>query len=112
MLETGDQAPKFSLRRLDGSEWHRSGTKPLLLVFFETDCPTCQLALPYLNRLRDLLGTDENVLGISQDEEGPTRDFVDQLQLRFPIGHDDGLEISRLFDPVAVPTIFLLDGEG
>lgn len=112
MLETGDQAPKFSLRRLDESEWNRSGTEPVLLVFFETDCPTCQLALPYLNRLSALLGTDENVLGISQDEEGPTRDFVDQLQLRFPIGLDDGLKISRLFDPVAVPTIFLLDGEG
>ena len=112
MLEVGDQAPKFSLRRLDGSEWNGSGSKPVLLVFFETDCPTCQLALPYLNRLSSLLGTDESVLGISQDEEGPTRDFVDQLQLHFPIGQDAGLELSRLFDPVAVPTIFLLDQGG
>jgi len=27
------------------------GSDPVLIVFFETDCPTWRLAVPYLNKL-------------------------------------------------------------
>ncbi|HKR95911.1 MAG TPA: redoxin family protein, partial [Candidatus Angelobacter sp.] len=47
-----------------------------LLVFFETDCPTCQLALPYLNNLGN---GSAQVIGLSQDNEASTREFVRQL---------------------------------
>ncbi|HEX8090377.1 MAG TPA: TlpA disulfide reductase family protein, partial [Blastocatellia bacterium] len=70
MLQIGEQAPSFSLRRLDGSSWARDGESggPALLVFFETDCPTCRLTIPYLNRLaRELHESSADILGISQD---------------------------------------------
>jgi hypothetical protein len=51
--------------------------KKALLVFFETDCPTCQLALPYLNALKDSV----QVIGLSQDDEAATREFVKQLRI-------------------------------
>src|SRR6476646_7514448 len=83
--------------------------KKALLVFFETDCPTCQLALPYLNSLkRDSV----QVIGLSQDDERSTREFVSQLKISYPVELDSGLKISRAYDPHNVPTFFLLDESG
>src|SRR5215216_158081 len=111
MLKVGDQAPPFSLTRLDGSgfAFPSAPGPPVLLVFFETDCPTCRLTIPYLNRLARELG---NVVGISQDERHPTIELAEALPISFPVALDHDLEVSRLYGPVAVPTLFLIDGEG
>src|SRR5436305_8071966 len=69
--------------------------KPALLVFFETDCPTCQLALPYLNALAD---APVQLIGISQDNEAATREFVRQLDIKFPVQVDHQLALSRAYD--------------
>src|SRR5258708_13470299 len=79
--------------------------RPTLVVFFETDCPTCQLALPYLNKL------GAGVIGISQDNEAATREFVRQMGITFPVQLDPGLKITRAYDPQSVPTIFLVGGD-
>src|ERR1700686_3681939 len=83
--------------------------KKAVLVFFETDCPTCQLALPYLNALkRDSI----QVIGLSQDDEASTREFVRQMKIAYPVELDSGLNISRAYDPQSVPTFYLLDENG
>jgi peroxiredoxin len=83
--------------------------KKAVVVFFETDCPTCQLALPYLNALKqDLV----QVIGLSQDDERSTREFVSQLKISYLVELDSGLKISRAYDPHNVPTFYLLDERG
>src|SRR5258705_13121325 len=106
MLDSGDQAPGFSLRGLDGTAFRLergAQSMPSLLVFFETDCPTCLLTIPYLNRLSRELGQGSIILGVSQDGEGPTRNLVAQAPIEFTVVLDDGLSVTRLYDPVAVP---------
>src|SRR5205809_1357558 len=83
--------------------------KQALLVFFETDCPTCQLALPYLNALAK---APIQLIGISQDDEDSTREFVRQMNIEFPVQVDQQLRLSRAYDPQSVPTLILLDGAG
>jgi peroxiredoxin len=83
--------------------------KRALLVFFETDCPTCQLALPYLNALKS--GSIQ-VIGLSQDDESATREFVRELNISYPVELDHGLKITRAFDPQSVPAFYLLDEQG
>jgi peroxiredoxin len=83
--------------------------KKALLVIFETDCPTCQLALPYLNSFKQ--GSIQ-VIGLSQDDERSTREFVSQLKISYPVELDSGLKISRAYDPHNVPTFYLLDESG
>src|SRR5882724_11756202 len=115
MLDAGDQAPGFSLTRLDGtSPRFESGaqSRSRLLVFFETDCPTCRLAIPYLNRLARELGEASAILGISQDGESPTRELVEQAPIEFPVALDVDLAVTRLYDPLAVPTLFLIGSDG
>ena len=83
--------------------------KRAVVVFFETDCPTCQLALPYLNSLqRDSI----QVIGLSQDDDRSTREFVSQLKISYPVEMDSGLKISRAYDPQSVPAFYLLDESG
>lgn len=80
-----------------------------LLVFFETDCPTCQLTLPYLNALsKDKV----QVIALSQDEEGTTKQFVHQMGISYPVELDRDLTLSRAFNPQSVPTLYLLDENG
>src|SRR5260370_3613432 len=93
------------LQSLAASPGPQPGQKALV-VFFETDCPTCQLALPYLN---SLAVDSVQVIGISQDGDKPTREFIRQLDLRYPVHIDQGLTLSRAYEPQSVPTMFLLD---
>ena len=115
MLDTGNQAPGFSITRLDGtiSRFESAAqSRPRLLVFFETDCPTCRLAIPYLNRLSREIGEAADILGISQDGERPTRELVEQSPIEFPVVLDGDLGVTKLYDPVAVPTLFLIGADG
>lgn len=115
MLSPADLAAPFALSRLDGGEWSLEGTNaepPTLLVFLETDCPTCRLALPYLRRLSDALGpARDRVVAISQDAEAETRELIDTYEVSFPVLLDADLSVSRAYDPPSVPALFLL-GEG
>jgi peroxiredoxin len=101
MIEAGQKAPDAGFIQSPGEPW--------LLVFLETDCPTCRLAVPYLNKLAK---QSARVFGISQDAAPLTRAFVEQTSIVFPVEVDDGLRISRAYDPVAVPAFFLIGADG
>jgi thiol-disulfide isomerase/thioredoxin len=109
MLQTGDKSPRFVLEQVNGEplSFDAEG-EPALLVFFETDCPTCRLTIPYLNRLAK---SNARIIGISQDNEAATRELAEQLPIEFPVVLDHELHVSRAYDPVAVPTLFLV-GDG
>lgn len=83
--------------------------KKAIVVFFETDCPTCQLALPYLNAFKN---DSVQIMGLSQDDARSTQEFVNQLKIAYRVELDSGLKISRAYDPHNVPTFYLLDENG
>ncbi|MBI3654620.1 MAG: TlpA family protein disulfide reductase [Acidobacteria bacterium] len=115
MVKVGDHAPHFSLPLIDSAAVfsQASNPKPVLLIFFESDCPTCHLTIPYLNRLTQELGNPSPVvLGISQDDEKVTRELMRQLAIAFPVALDSELQVTKAFDPIAVPTLFLINGDG
>lgn len=79
-----------------------------LLAVLQTDCPTCRLITPYLNKLA---GDAIPVTAISQDPEDVTREFSRQMEVRFPIERDPGFELSKRLDVVTVPTLYVLDDQ-
>ena len=115
MLAPGDSAPDFSLRRLDGTDWRldeEAARGPLLITFIETDCPTCRLTVPYLKRLAEVLGPNgHRVVAVSQDGAQETRELVEAYDLSFPVLLDMDLDVSRSYDPLSVPALFLV-GDG
>lgn len=81
----------------------------VLLVFFKISCPTCHLALPFLERLHQ--SGRLPIYGISQDEAGDTRDFANSNGLTFPMLLDSAhahYPTSTAYGVETVPSLFLI----
>jgi peroxiredoxin len=116
LVAAGAQAPPFRLTGLDGTgrtlEDILAGG-PVLLVFYKISCPVCQLTAPYLQRLSS--NPAIQVIGISQDEAGATRGFMERYGVTFPVLLDRGSEgypASNAYGITSVPSLFLLERDG
>jgi peroxiredoxin len=109
-LQAGDMAPDLRLELMGGGQERLRADESVLLVFFKISCPTCQYALPYLERVPPGI----KVRGISQNDAADTREFADQYGLTFPILLDpeDRFPASNAFGITHVPTMFLLEPGG
>jgi peroxiredoxin len=113
VLDVGSIAPEFSLKDLSGERRtlrESLGHGPLVVVFFKISCPTCQLTLPFLERLKGTL----RVVGISQDDADSTREFLDYFKITFPVLVDpasDRHAVSESYRLENVPSTFLIEKE-
>lgn len=111
-MEEGQRAPDFRLALAGGG--HRTldellGEGPLLLVFYKVTCPTCQLALPYMERL---LGGSLQVYAICQDSAERAREFADAFEVELPTLFDsaaEGYPASNAFGVTHVPSLYLVE---
>jgi len=117
-LSEGSQAPDFALPGIDGRMYSLSQALergPLLAVFIKTTCPTCDLTMPYLVRLREVYprhGWDLWV--VSQNFADSSRGYARRFGISFPVMVDEPEEwaVSHLYDPPATPTLFLIGPDG
>src|SRR5579864_4197418 len=118
-LEAGEQAPDFRLEDLAGvqktlKELLPGG--PVLLVFFKVSCPTCQLTLPYLERIhRGTVAGGARVFAVSQDDAEATREFHKEFGITMPTLLDSarqGYPASNAYVLVYVPSMFLVERDG
>ncbi|MCI0446646.1 TlpA family protein disulfide reductase [bacterium] len=112
MLNINDIASDFSLPRLaNGKERLYSDDGRLtFLVFYKFSCPTCQLALPFINRIYEAYRNDIRFFAIAQDGAEKTQQFVTDYRLTLPVLLDESpYPVSRQYQLVSVPTIFLIN---
>lgn len=87
---------------------------PVLLGIYKSSCASSKQMFPFLERLHERHRDDPlTVLGVSQDSANITRSFARRYGITFPIileGED--YPISRAFDIMATPTIFLIEPDG
>lgn len=116
MLETGALASHFTLLALDGREYSLPrdvAGRPAVLVFFKTSCATCDLAFPYLNRLRETYPEGWHLWAISQDAADRSGPYARDAGIDYPVLIDaPGYDASNLYDPPATPTAFLVGPDG
>jgi peroxiredoxin len=119
MLTPGERAPDFDLRDDHGHtrslrELVKSG--PVLVAFFKTTCPVCQLAFPFLDRIhRGQPMPLISVFGVSQDDAEATREFTDEFGVAFPIlfdTADTAYPASNAYGISHVPSMFLVEPDG
>ena len=117
MLLPGTAAPEIDLPDLDGERFRltdalRSG--PVVIAFFKISCPTCQMTFPFLQRMIDGAGSSTQLVAISQDDVGDTREF----QQRFGVSMQTLLDskphyaASNAYRIENVPSIFLVQQDG
>ncbi len=117
-LAPGTAAPDFSLPLLDGRAFSLApalSRGPVLAVFFKISCPTCQYALPFLERIhRAYAGKGVSIVGISQNDKKDTAAFVKQYGITFPVALDDTrtYPVSNAYGLTNVPTEFWIAQDG
>ena len=116
LLAAGATVPDFELRDLEGQAHRFSAMNadvPVLLAVFKASCPTCQLTLPFLDRLGQ--GTKLRVVPVSQDEPDTTRAFLHRFGVTLPVLLDPasgGYAVSNAFGVAYVPSLFLVEPGG
>lgn len=117
-LPQTSQAPDFRLQDAEGDEFHlysalESGR--VLLTFYKMDCPTCQYALPYLDRFKSLLDGADATVTVSQDTPAEAERFSAEFAYSTKQVFDTeeaGFEVSNAYGLTNVPTVFLVGTNG
>jgi thiol-disulfide isomerase/thioredoxin len=82
---------------------------PVLVVFWKHDCPTCDLVLPIVDRC---VGSQLEVLSVSQSELELTSEFVARHRIKAAVVRDADLTVSDAWEIDTVPSLFLCDPSG
>ena len=113
-LAAGQFAPEFALKALGGKEHSLQeilARGPAILAFFKVSCPVCQFTFPFLQRLHERFhGSNITVVGISQDDPRPARQFNQEYGIDFLTRIDSHpYPVSNAYSLTNVPTIFLVE---
>ena len=111
-MEEGQTAPDFRLK-LAGGEFRTLdellAEGPVLLAFYKVTCPTCQLTMPYLERLQ---GGAIRVFAVCQDDAERAREFADAFEVELPNlldSVDEGYPASNAYGVTHVPSMYLVE---
>lgn len=117
-LASGTKAPNIELKTLDGKPFSLQDELshgPVVLAFFKVSCPTCQYALPFLERLYKAYGhKGVKLVGVSQNDAKETAAFNKQFGITFPVLLDDThrYPASNAYGLTNVPSIFWVAQDG
>jgi len=123
ILRTGDKAPVFVTKNIEGGDFELSeyiGKKPVILFFWSFFCGPCREEMPVLQTIYEDVGKDQVVfVGINLDGPKlakPISKFMQDSSLDFTTIFDElnGLEY-KIADPYGVagtPTVYAIDLEG
>ena len=117
-LPAGTKAPEFSLPAVGGDKFSLQAALeqgPILAAFFKVSCPTCQYAMPFLERIHQAYGGKKiTVVGISQDNQRDTAAFLKEYGITFRTLLDDpnGYAVSNAYGLTNVPSLFLIGQDG
>lgn len=106
------EAPGFSARLLDGSPVSLQDFRgqPLLLQFWATWCPVCNLEQGSI----DAIARDHAVLSVALDEDTPAeiRKWMSGEGVRYAVIPDPSGQIAAAFGVQGVPTSVIIDAGG
>ncbi|MFC2949819.1 peroxiredoxin family protein [Virgibacillus sediminis] len=112
----GYLAPDFELTTLDGETVKLSDYrgKRVMLNFWATWCPPCRDEMPDMQKLYD--NHEVEVLAVdlldTEKSEADVADFVEELELSFPILLDETSAVADKYKVQAYPTTYMIDSEG
>lgn len=104
-LDSGDTLPSLTAQKLS-----LQNDKIYIIDFFASWCHSCEKELPLINKLNNAIDKNTTeIIGVDVDEEiedGKT--FQKELALNFKVVNDANNEIIGAFNPVGMPSIFIV----
>ena len=117
-LAIGKRAPDFVLNDASGRT-HRLADAlargPVALVFYKSECPTCQFTFPYIQKIFAKVAKTAGwtLWGISEDDAAETRRFAQEYGITFDLLIDEyPYAVSSAYGLEFVPGIFLIKADG
>jgi peroxiredoxin len=117
-LSIGAEAPDFELNDVNGRTHRLSealARGPVALVFYKSDCPTCQFTFPYIQKIFSRVGGTAGwrLWGISEGDTADTRGFAKEFGITFDLLVDEyPYAVSAAYALEYVPAIFLIQPDG
>lgn len=112
----GQDAGDFVVEDIEGKTHKLSDYRGrnVVVVFWATWCPACNLEIPHLIELRKMLAEDKlGILVISNEEPEHLKNFARSKNINYTIATLGGKPLSEPFASVtSIPTTFFIDSEG
>jgi len=113
---SGKAAPDFTVTDVDGVEHRLSDYqgRNVLVVFWATWCPACNVEIPHLIKLRKQLQQDELViLAMSNESDQVLKDFAAAKDINYAVVSTAGTALPEPYsDVTSIPTNFFIDKNG
>lgn len=109
-LEIGTEAPRFTLRDLDGRKRRLEDYRgePVAVVFFNPRCEQCLRLSEHFSELPP----DRRALLVTQGEVEEIRRLRDGYRWRCDVVHEDDWKVVDAYRVHQTPSAYLLDAEG
>ena len=112
----GKESPDFTVEDIEGKMHKLSDYRGrnVMVIFWATWCPACNLEIPHLNELRNTFTEDKlAILAIFHEEPEHLKQFAESKGINYTVA---SLGDSPLPEPFAnvtsIPTSFFIDPEG
>lgn len=112
----GKIVPDFEVEDVEGRTHRLSGYKgrDVLVVFWATWCPACNMEIPHLIELRKMLGEDELIiLAISNEPPEVLKQFAAAKNINYTVVSLGSSSLPAPFaDVTSIPATFFIDRNG
>lgn len=110
------RAPDFTLPSVMGDTLSLADFRgrPLILVFWRINCPSCEYQMPFLQAFYEKWSDDEVALVTVNVGEPPVMvgEYVSRHGLTFPVLLDTRQQVAQNYGIIGVPFAFLIDADG
>ena len=102
--------PSLNVTLLDGSNYTQKHTKPLVVHFWATWCPTCKLEASNIEHI----SSEYEVLSIAVNSgsDAELKQYMKENELTFRVVNDTKGRWAKRFNVEAFPTTFIYDAKG
>lgn len=113
-IQAGVKAPDFTLKTLSGDKVSLSDFygKKVILNFWATWCPPCKDEMPEMEDFYKENKDEVVILAINIDPQYNVQDFIDKMDVHFPVLLDEKDEVNTKYQVLTIPTTYFIDEEG
>jgi peroxiredoxin len=112
----GKDVPDFAVEDIDGKMHKLSDYRgrDVVVVFWATWCPACNLEIPHLIELRNMLSEDKlAILAISNEEPELLKNFAESKGINYTVAALGDSHLPEPFSKVtSIPTTFFIGPDG
>lgn len=112
----GTETPDLTIEDINGKTHRLSDYRGrnVMVVFWATWCPPCNLEVPHLIELRKTVAKDKlAILAISNEEPERLKSFVESKGINYTVASLGGKSLPEPFANVsAIPTTFFISPDG